>query len=722
MKEGYCSTPDETTVRHGAPNYPTEIRLGWVCLAFTVVAWLAISQETFAILMHRLALEAPAAIFEQGVFILIVQAMLYGSFVYQLCRLGYLYRRRVYRSTAEQARNRIHGMPSPPRLTILVPSYKEELSVVRRTLMSAILQDYPNRCVTLLLDDPPNPVGMQDRIDLAASRRLCPELQLMFDRAAEPFFKAREEFARRQAEGAIYPVVETALLSLQHQRAAMQIEGFAASFPKVDHSDLLLHERVFQPLVEAHRRRAQWLDECGPLDELAIAAEHERLANLFRVTLTSFERKRYANLSHEPNKAMNLNSYIGLLGRQWRVVRCTDGDHLVEGCGSIAPPASDFILTLDADSMLLPDYASILVDEMLCPGNERLAVAQTPYNAIPGCSSVLERTAGATTDIQYLIHQGFTHFGATYWVGANALLRMEALNDIRTEVEERGFKVPVFIQDRTVIEDTESSVDLVSRGWKLYNHPERLAFSATPSDFGALLIQRRRWANGGLIILPKLLRYLAGGRGRVAEGFFRIHYLTSIALVNVGFLILLAHSFQTSFSSAWLPLTAIPFFVLNARDLRYSGYKVRDMARIYALNLLLLPVNLGGVLKSLEQAITGKRIPFGRTPKVSGRTGVPALYVLAEYSLLALCLALAVYDIDQRLWNSALFHLGNGLFLGYAIWSFLGVRASIQDVRGAVESWNGRPGTNQGAADASLALTQREMAIHGLFNSTQARR
>src|SRR5438034_6621891 len=38
--------------------------------------------------------------------------------------------------------------------------------------------------------------------------------------------------------------------------------------------------------------------------------------------------------------------------------------------------------------------------------------------------------------------------------------------------------------------------DLIDRGWQLYNYQERLAFSATPPDFGALIVQRRRWANG----------------------------------------------------------------------------------------------------------------------------------------------------------------------------------------------------------------------------------
>jgi cellulose synthase (UDP-forming) len=97
--------------------------------------------------------------------------------------------------------------------------------------------------------------------------------------------------------------------------------------------------------------------------------------------------------------------------------------------------------------------------------------------------------------MQYIVHQGFTPHHATYWVGANALLRKSALEDIATSAREGPVEVRKFIQDRTVIEDTESSIDLVRRGWALHNHPERLAFSATPPDYGALIVQRRRWAN-----------------------------------------------------------------------------------------------------------------------------------------------------------------------------------------------------------------------------------
>jgi len=54
------------------------------------------------------------------------------------------------------------------------------------------------------------------------------------------------------------------------------------------------------------------------------------------------------------------------------------------------------------------------------------------------------------------------------------------------------------------------------------------------------------------------------------------------------------------------------------RDLVRIGYRLRDLVRVYALNLLLIPVNLGGVFKSIQQGITRRKIPFGRTPKVPG--------------------------------------------------------------------------------------------------------
>jgi hypothetical protein len=315
---------------------------------------------------------------------------------------------------------------------------------------------------------------------------------------------------------------------------------------------------------------------------------------------------------------------------------------------------------------------------MEAPGHERIAVAQTPYNAFPNAPSVLERVAGATTDIQYIIHQGFTHYGATFWVGANALARKRALDEIAVVDAERGYPIRKFIQDRTVIEDTESTVDLVARGWQLYNYPERLAWSATPPDFGALVIQRRRWANGGLIILPKLVRYLSRhvSRGRrLAEGLMRCHYLTSLAVVNVGLLVILAVPLGDGLETLWLPLTALPYYALYVRDLCQSGYRASDVLRVYALNLMLIPVNLSGVLTSLHQAWTGRKPAFGRTPKTPGRTHAPGAYLLVECVLLAQWLLGAAVELLRGHHLHAGLALGNAGFLAYAVVAFIGLPA-----------------------------------------------
>ena len=135
-----------------------------------------------------------------------------------------------------------------------------------------------------------------------------------------------------------------------------------------------------------------------------------------------------------------------------------------------------------------------------------MAIAQTPYSAFPGAATRLERIAGATTDLQHIVHQGLTYYDATFWVGANAVIRKKALDQIAETSYIGDWEIKQYIKDRTVIEDTESTIDMGIHGWRLFNYPERLSYSATPPDFGSLCIQRRRWANGGLLILSKLHR------------------------------------------------------------------------------------------------------------------------------------------------------------------------------------------------------------------------
>src|SRR5207249_9200594 len=99
--------------------------------------------------------------------------------------------------------------------------------------------------------------------------------------------------------------------------------------------------------------------------------------------------------------------------------------------------------------------------------------------------------------------------------------------------------------------------------------------------------------------------------------------------------------FEANLRSVWLPLTAVPYYFFYGRDLMQAGYALSDLVRVYALNLMLIPVNLAGVIESLRQKLTGRSIAFQRTPRVGGTAGAANPVLVAEY-LLPLCAASGV--------------------------------------------------------------------------------
>jgi cellulose synthase (UDP-forming) len=423
---------------------------------------------------------------------------------------------------------------------------------------------------------------------------------------------------------------------------------------------------------------------------------YRRLAWIFDADLEVFERKKYASLSHEANKAMNLNSYIGLMGGAYREEQTPDGPVLVSVAkarkGDLVIPDSDFILTLDADSILLRDYCLRLVYFLEQPNNSRVAVTQTPYSSFRGASTRIERLAGATTDIQHILHQGMSYYGATFWVGANAVIRKEALEDIVEKEWIGGFEIKRYIQDRTVIEDTESSVDLARHSWTLMNYPERLSYSATPPDFGSLIVQRRRWANGGLLILPKLWKQIRERKRRGdyvsnMEILVRLNYMASIAWASFGLVFLLAYPYDGRLLSPIVVMAALPYFLAMASDLKYCGYKRSDVFRIYGFNLILLPVNLAGVLKSLQQALSGKKIPFARTPKVKNHTVSPLLYVIAPLLIVSFSVFTLWRDINAENWGNAAFAALNTVLATWAILAYIGIRGTLFDTWRGLTDW-----------------------------------
>jgi cellulose synthase/poly-beta-1,6-N-acetylglucosamine synthase-like glycosyltransferase len=659
-------------------------------------------------------------------YLVVVTFLTFSALMYLIARQGALQRfsKHVRVPRAELDR---HFSKQQSSITVLVPSYSEEPQVVRKTLMSAALQEYPGMQVVLLLDDNPYPTNPDVEARLNETRELGADIMKLFSEPRARFSEALTNFENRYTRlNTVAPEVVKELAE-HYAWAAAWLNLLATNEELDDHVDEFFVEQVLRGLamelsLVGNALKASHEEE-AKLQTERIHQLYRRLAWVFYAELDVFERKKYASLSHESNKAMNLNSYIGLMGGTYRQEHTPDGPILIpvksHRSGDITIPDSEFLLTLDADSILLRDYCLRLVYFLQQPGNERVAVTQTPYSSFRGAATRIERLAGATTDIQHILHQGMSQYGATFWVGANAVIRKMALEDIAETEREGGFEIRRYIQDRTVIEDTESSVDLGQHGWTLVNYPERLSYSATPPDFGSLIVQRRRWANGGLLILPKLWAQIRDRKRRNefvsrTEVLLRLNYMASIAWASFGLILLLAFPYDGRLLSPLVLLAALPYFLAMASDLKYCGYKRSDVFRIYGFNLILLPVNLAGVLKSLQQALSGKKIPFARTPKIKNRTASPLVYVITPLLIVAFSVFTLLRDVEAGNWANAVFAGFNALVAMWAIFAYIGLGNTLVDTWLGLTKWlyiDPKPKTTDKARE--VALDWQAVLYHG---------
>ncbi|MGD8195421.1 glycosyltransferase family 2 protein [Herbiconiux sp. P18] len=693
---------------HRRPSDAKIVR-GRVAIIVTVSAWVLYLVTTIARQIFEYGNQDFRLSMEAVFYLVVVTFLTFSALMYLVARQGALRRFRDHVRVPRAELDHHFASPHPDGMTVLVPSYAEEPSVIRKTLWSAALQEYPTLRVVLLLDDPPKPSDPFVAARLETTRAITDDIARALEAPAARFADALLTFEHELLLTGLVSLDAVEILAGEYEEAVRWLRAMAQDEPHEDHVDTFFIDQVLGGLADDLELTALALhgalhaETTGdhPTIGSTLSGErmlelHRRLVWIFGVETAVFERKAYASLSHEANKAMNLNAYIGLMGGRFREERIPEGVVLRPVAGAqpadVVVPNAEYLLTLDADSLLLRDYCLRLVYLLEQPDNARVAVTQTPYSSFRGAPTRIERLAGASTDLQHILHQGLTEYDATFWVGANAVIRMEALDDILEIETVGGFEVRRYVQDRTVIEDTESSIDLGQHGWTLVNYPERLSYSATPPDFGSLVVQRRRWANGGLLILPKFFRQMkarkrAGDPVRLTEIMLRVNYMASIAWASFGLVFLLAYPYDSRLLSPLVLLAALPYFIAQASDLKACGYRYSDILRIYGFNLILLPVNLAGVLKSIEQSLTGKKIPFARTPKVRNRTATQLLYVVAPYGIVAFSVLTAWRNVIDQNWGNAAFAAFNAFCASWAILGNIGVINSLADVWLGLTDW-----------------------------------
>src|SRR3569623_1709715 len=235
-----------------------EIALSWAGIFFTFAACVIVLIEQGPILLEQIKGQRWGVVAAHALVLLIIAFLIYGSFVYQTTRLGYLKRRRQHAPAPRAALDMQFDDERKP-LTILVPSYREDRRVIFQTLMSAALQEFPQRRVVLLVDDPPHPKAAADAAQLAEARELPLHIAALLAQAATPFNHACAAYARRAARGEhgeIAAARETVRLAELWQQAGAWFARAADDYPVADRADRLYVAKVLRSRADGHARPA----------------------------------------------------------------------------------------------------------------------------------------------------------------------------------------------------------------------------------------------------------------------------------------------------------------------------------------------------------------------------------------------------------------------------------------------------------------------------------
>ncbi|MDD4096551.1 MAG: hypothetical protein PHP22_09960, partial [Oscillospiraceae bacterium] len=186
---------------------------------------------------------------------LLLCTLLLGNLVYQISRFGAILRLRKDVSVSRETLEEIYDSPEPPSVCILIPSYKEEICVLKQTVLSAALSEYPARRVVVLLDDPFNG-SEEEQQSLYRARLMILEVNELFET------QSREVREVLDSVSTFFPDARKASHRLAEilTDAAARIDRIGAEFAEgsmvFSHTDHLFVQKVISAPATALRVRA----------------------------------------------------------------------------------------------------------------------------------------------------------------------------------------------------------------------------------------------------------------------------------------------------------------------------------------------------------------------------------------------------------------------------------------------------------------------------------
>jgi cellulose synthase/poly-beta-1,6-N-acetylglucosamine synthase-like glycosyltransferase len=210
----------------------------------------------------------------------------------------------------------------------------------------------------------------------------------------------------------------------------------------------------------------------------------------------------------------NKHKKSGAMNHGWRI------------CGQ----DSDFVLTMDADTVLLPDSVEKMAKELIARPELGAVCARYWAAGRGGLVHRLQRLEYARYDDMRELRGWRVNVAS----GAAAMYRQSALTDV---VALRGKPEPW--DNESLIEDYALTLDLKTRGWRVGAAPEAHVYTEPPATFRELWTQRLRWGRGGMDECLKRGWTAATRRDIGAYAlfslsvFFRVLWITMIVLMLV---------------------------------------------------------------------------------------------------------------------------------------------------------------------------------------------
>ncbi len=229
-------------------------------------------------------------------YLVVVTLLMLSALMYLISRQGALQRfaKHVRVPRAELER---HFEKNPTDITVLVPSYAEETAVIRKTLLSAALQEFPHKRVVLLIDDLPNPTSKEVAKRLNATRGLADEIMGLFEEPRTKLEKAYQNFEQHSAKQGFASKSAIEELITQYKWTANFLEEMAKQEKIVDHVDIFFTEQVLRGLARdlelTKKALASSLLSGAELTIDRVGELYRRLTWIFNAEVATFERKKY---------------------------------------------------------------------------------------------------------------------------------------------------------------------------------------------------------------------------------------------------------------------------------------------------------------------------------------------------------------------------------------------------------------------------------------------